>query len=191
MKAELIYPPQSKMPFSRGRLLRILRWPFGGAALSCIVVNLAVGGHAWSVVVMMSLYAVWTLMLSPDLVEYNRTSQSIKALMYLCILLVLIDVLLSPGWAMHVVPIVCFGGLIVAAVLFFSDLRRQKQNIQPMMQFSALCLIASAIGLVIPSAAPHWALIVLCAVSGALLTACVFVLGTGIFREIHKRFHTR
>ena len=98
------------------------------AAIASVLVNWATGGKAWSLIVLMSLYMVWTLVLSPDLVEYNRISQFIKLITCTCILLTLIDVFLISGWAVIVVPIVGFGGLIVAGILFLTDLERQKQN---------------------------------------------------------------
>jgi hypothetical protein len=75
-----------------------------------------------------ALWSVWSLAVSRDLVEYNRVSQTVKLLVHTCVLLVLIDLCLSSGWAGFVVPIVSFATLFMVGVLFFSDLSRQKRT---------------------------------------------------------------
>ena len=108
MKLKITYPQPERRRLRRRRLLEILRWPFLFAALVCPALNLVTGGSAWSIVVLISLYTVWTLVLSPDLVEYNRISQFIKLIVCCCALLISVDLFLAPGWAVEVVPIVCF-----------------------------------------------------------------------------------
>ena len=74
MKIEVTYPPAKR----RGRRLRRLRagakTALLFAAYICIIMNIITGGQAWSLVVAASIYMVWTLALSPDMVEYNRIS---------------------------------------------------------------------------------------------------------------------
>lgn len=191
MKVEIIYPPVEKRRFQRRRLLDIVRWPMIGAALICPAVNLAVGGKAWSLVVLMALYMLWSLVLCPDLVEYNRISQFIKLVVCSCLLMGLIDVFLAPGWAMTVVPIVCFGGLAAAGILLFTDLERQKQNMQPLLLMIFIGLAGSAAGLAFWQGENRWALIVLGACAAGLLAVCIVVLGRDFVRELKKRFHTQ
>ena len=78
MKLKITYPPIEKRKLQRKHFLRVIRWPVLFAVVACPIVNLAVGGRAWSLIVLMSIYMAWSLILSPDLVEYNRISQSIK-----------------------------------------------------------------------------------------------------------------
>jgi hypothetical protein len=37
------------------------------------------------------------------------------------------------GWGSFVIPIVCFGTLVLLGVLFLSDLTKQRQNVMPMV----------------------------------------------------------
>jgi len=106
MKLKITYPPVEKRKLQRRHLLRIIRWPVLFAVVMSPVVNYILGGKAWSLIVLMSIYMAWSLVLSPDLVEYNRISQSIKLISFSCSLLAMIDFFLSPGWAIDVVPIV-------------------------------------------------------------------------------------
>ena len=81
MKVDITYPPVEKRRQRKKKLIRAAGWLMLLAAVICPVVNLAVGGKAWSLIVLMGLYMTWTLVLSPDLVEYNRISQFIKLLL--------------------------------------------------------------------------------------------------------------
>ena len=55
MDLKLVYPPIEKRLVQRNKVLRILRWPLALAAYASVVVNLVLGGKAWSVVVFMAL----------------------------------------------------------------------------------------------------------------------------------------
>ena len=191
MKIKLTYPAMEKKRMQRGRLLSVLRWPVLFAAVVCPIIDWKTGKHGWSLVVLMSLYTAWTLVISPDLVEYNRISQTIKTIVCACILLVLIDVFLAPGWAVTVVPLVCSGGLAVSGVLFYTDLNKQKQNMLPMLLLIAVALPGAVAGLQIWHGKGRWALLVLAICSFTLLCSLIITLGSGFTRELKKRFHMR
>lgn len=188
MTIEIVYPtPQKK---NRRRAVDITKWCFVAAAYICPIVNFIIGGKPWSIVVLWVLWFVWSAFVSPDLVEYNRISQTAKLLVYTCILLVLIGLCLSPGWVGFVIPIVSFGTLIIIGVLFFSNLPRQKQNLMPMVWLigaSFITIIASAIGW--PEM--NWPMIALGTTAFALLVASMIVLKKDLLRELKKRFHTK
>ena len=191
MKLKITYPQPERRRLRRRRLLEILRWPFLFAALVCPALNLVTGGSAWSIVVLISLYTVWTLVLSPDLVEYNRISQFIKLIVCCCALLISVDLFLAPGWAVEVVPIVCFGALAVSAVLFFTDLERQKQNMLPLLMLIFFAIAGSAAGLALWREESRWALAVMGVTAVTLLATCAVTLGSEFLRELRRRFHTR
>lgn len=191
MKIEITYPSKtSRMP-GRRELIGWAKWPFLFAAYICPVLNIATGGKAWSVIILWSLWILWSFSLSPDLVEINRISLFVKFVANAAILLILIDVLLSPGWAVEVVPIVCFAGLTVAGILFFTDIGRQKQNMMPMLMLIVIAFIASIIGMIIwRKHEAIWAMALMGAFALALLVGGASVMGRDFMREIKKRFHT-
>jgi len=190
MKIKSAYPPAQQKRLAAERLRYVLRWCFSVACYVCAIVNLCTGGPAWSLVVIWSIWCVWSMLISPSLVEYNRISQTAKSLMNACILLILIDTVFSSGWAEFVVPIVSFGSLIIIGILFLSDLPKQKHNIMPMVWLivaSFVAVISSLIGW--PKL--DWPMIVLGSTALLLLIVCVAVLRTDLLRELKKRFHTR
>lgn len=191
MKVRVTYPLIQKEKTQRSDIIKWAKWPFLFAAYICPIINICAGGRAWSLIVLWSLYIVWSLVFSPSVIEYNRISQLIKFITQSCILLILINGLLSPGWAFEVVPIVCFSGLILVGILFFTDLERQKHNILPMLLLTTAALMAAIIGLMVLRDCSSWPLVVMGAVSFALLIACIFVFDGEMLHELKKLFHTK
>lgn len=137
---------------------------------------------------MWGLLSLWTVCLNRPLVEFNRISKTANPLLYAAVMMVLIEVFLVSGWAELVMPIVCFGMLIIMGVLFFSDLRRQTQNIMPMLWAAAGSLIAFICAwIVMPKLT--WPVIVMGAVAAALFIASGIALKGGLWLELKKRFH--
>lgn len=197
MNINITYPELSKKRATREKLIRILRLPFVLVAFACPIVNIAVGGPAWSVVSLFGLYMIWNLAVAIDLIEYNRTSQFIKFITYSIIMLILIDTLLTPDspWGTTVIPIVTFSALVVAAVLFFTDFERQRHNLMPLLIIDILGLLA-AVGMIIyivESAVDMalWPYIVMGSVSFALLISLAFTLKGGFIAELKRRFHAK
>ena len=190
MKIDITYPrPRRRGVFgSHWRL--IAAWACVAAALACGVVNLCVGGPAWSAVAAMGLYTAWTLGLSPAMVECNRISQFIKLVVCACVLLALIDALLAPGWSLEVIPLVCSGALGVSLVLFFTDLERQKQNMGSLLLLMFVCMAGSLAGFPMWRESGGWALPAMGLAGAAALATCAAALRRDFRRELKRRFHT-
>ena len=191
MKIDITYPPAEKSGQWRRSMLKIVQWPMLIAAVVCPVVNYMVGGKAWSVIVLVGLFALWRFIFAIDLVEYNRISQVIKILTFACIMLGLINALLVPGWALFVVPLVCVGGMDVAAVLFFSDLERQEHNAFPFILLIIYAIVGAGLGLHYGHGDGRWTLYLMGGEAIALLVLCIIFMGGGFFRELHRRMHLR
>lgn len=191
MKVNITYPSKKSKNISRRRLLQILRWPFIGAALACIIVNICVGGKAWSAIAVVALFGIWKQIFAVDLVEYNRISQLIKSIMYIVIILALIDLLIVSIWAIGVLAIIGYSGLILSGILFLTDLKRQKQNMLPMFFYIVVALIASVVGFVYADPSNLWTVIVLAAVSFVLLFVCIVVLRKEFVNELKKGFKVK
>ena len=189
MRLEINFPTPSKRVSRRRGLIRWMRWPFLISAITCPLVNLCVGGKAWSVVVLWAMWIAWSDFIAPTMIDYNRTSQSIRWIVQCCILLFLIDWLLAPGWALLVVPMVAAGGLLVASVLFLADFSRQRQNAAPLL---LLCIggMLYAAGFIAAKQA-GWSVIVLAGVSLVLLIVLISSTGRDFFRSLHKHFHVK
>ncbi len=191
MKIKITYPKVSPKIIKHQRLINFMKWPLLIAVVICPIINLITGGKAWSLVVLMSIYMVWDLVISRDLVEYNRISQFVKLITLTSLLLITIDIFLSPGWALEAVPILIFSGLIVTSVLFFTDIERQKQNIFPFLFLILLSIFSSIVGLSFYHEKDSWPLTVMGAVALFLLITLTITLKENIINELKKGFSVK
>lgn len=192
MKIKITYPKVSPKIIKHQRLINFMKWPLLIiAVVICPIINLITGGKAWSLVVLMSIYMAWDLVISRDLVEYNRISQFVKLITLTSLLLITIDIFLSPGWALEAVPILIFSGLIVTSVLFFTDIERQKQNIFPFLFLILLSIFSSIVGLSFYHEKDSWPLTVMGAVALFLLITLSITLKENIINELKKGFSVK
>lgn len=192
MKIKITYPKVSPKIIKHQRLINFMKWPLLIiAVVICPIINLITGGKAWSLVVLMSIYMAWDLVISRDLVEYNRISQFVKLITLTSLLLITIDIFLSPGWALEAVPILIFSGLIVTSILFFTDIERQKQNIFPFLFLILLSIISSIVGLSFYHEKDSWPLTVMGAVALFLLITLSITLKENIINELKKGFSVK
>lgn len=191
MKIKITYPKVSPKIIKHQRLINFMKWPLLIAVVICPIINLITGGKAWSLVVLMSIYMAWNLVISRDLVEYNRISQFVKLITLTSLLLIIIDIFLAPGWALEAVPILIFSGLIVTSVLFFTDIERQKQNIFPFLFLILLSIFSSIIGLSFYHEKDIWPLTVMGAVALFLFITLSITLKENIINELKKGFSVK
>ena len=191
MKIKITYPKVSPKIIKYQRLINFMKWPLLIAVVICPIINLITGGKAWSLVVLMSIYMAWNLVISRDLVEYNRISQFVKLITLTSLLLITIDIFLAPGWALEAVPILIFSGLIVTSVLFFTDIERQKQNIFPFLFLILLSIFSSIIGLSFYHEKDSWPLTVMGVVALFLLITLSITLKENIINELKKGFSVK
>ena len=191
MKIKITYPKVSPKIIKHQRLINFMKWPLLIAVVICPIINLITDGKAWSLVVLMSIYMAWDLVISRDLVEYNRISQFVKLITLTSLLLITIDVFLAPGWALEAVPILIFSCLIVTSVLFFTDIERQKQNIFPFLFLILLSIFSSIIGLSFYHEKDSWPLTVMGVVALFLLITLTITLKENIINELKKGFSVK
>lgn len=191
MDIKIIYPHIENRAIKRKKLINVLEVPILLAAVICPIINIVLGGKAWSIIVLTALYIVHTLVLSPDLVEYNRISQFIKFIICLCVLLVLIDLFVYPYPAILATSVICCCGLIVSAALFITDLKRQKKNIFPMLLFLLFSVIRAAAGIIMTDGEVRASFFFMEILSITLLIIFAIILGKFFIRELHCIFHIK
>ncbi len=183
--------PKIIIPQSKNCQILKLSFKIKTPAITVTTVIILEKEEAWSVIVLTGLYMVWRLVFSIDLVEYNRISQFIRLIYSAMLLMGMIDFFLAPGWAIVVLPIVCFCALAVTAVLFFTDFSRQRRNMLPMLGFIIISFCGAIAGLAAAGGRGRWAFIVLASLAAALFIACAIALGADFMRELKRRFHMR
>ena len=71
MKLNNIYPVPNRQSNFYHKFRFIMRIIFTVASLACIIVNIAVGGKAWSIIVVWSIISLWRLLFSLRIVEFT------------------------------------------------------------------------------------------------------------------------
>lgn len=191
MQIKITYPHIEKHRVLHEKMMNLIKSLILLTAVICPIVNIAAGGKAWSIIVLMSLYMVYTMTLSPALIEYNRISQFIKFVGCLCVLLTLIDSLLAPGWSIIAVSVILCCGLSVSGILLFTDLEKQKHNMFPIILLIAIGIIRAIIGVCFYHGGNRIASIIMGIFALVLLILCIIALRSDFVRELRCRFHVR
>ena len=188
MEIENIYPHAKTGSRLFRRLYDDIKWLLFFGAVASLIVNLAVGGKRWSYVVIVSCVIAWNILYRPT-IQASIISRGCVLSSEVAVLLAVIDRYLSPGWAGFVIPILLASTLAALTALFFADRRRQTRNVMPLVISLIASSVACAIilfmdgGFSIP-------LLVLAALSLALLIAAVATLRGQLISETRKYFHT-
>lgn len=192
MEIKLIYPPKKR----RRKFWKMFSFIFNISFILAIIVlpviNIFVGGKAWSVIALFSIYMVWSTFISPSLYELNRTYQSIKQVLNILILLLGIDLLLTEGgWGLTVIPIVSFAGLIICSIMFFSDFNRQKHNAVPFVLITVSSIAAGIVGMFNDAVKVKWMFVVLASLGVTAFVVSIIFLRKTIFKDLKKQLNTK
>lgn len=191
MEIKITYPCIEKQGIKKRIALDILKCTFLIAAVVCPVINIVLGGKAWSVIVLLVLHTVYALLLSPDLIEYNRISQFVKFIIYLCVLFMAIDIFIYSGWAGFATSVITCCGLIISGVLFFSDFYKQKKNMFPMFWLLGISIIRAVMGCCLSTGENLASFIFMGVLSFVLLFLFIVTLRKDLIEELRCRFHVR
>lgn len=189
MNVKVVYPAKNIRHDIRRAAIYWAKPAFILAAIISAVVNILMKGSAWSVIVIWSLWMIWSFVFTPTLIEHNRTSIAVKSSIHVTILIVIIY-MIYPSWpGIEVASLVVVGGLIITAILFFSNVSRQKQNVFPLLIFIIIAIIFSVVAFVLRGQEPlGWAMIVSISVALAIFLSTAIILRINFFRELKKRF---
>lgn len=189
MNISYAYPKPIRKKQVRRALKTITRYLFIFASFITLTLNAIVGGSAWSLVVVYSMYFAWTSFIDTDLVEYNIVSQSIKFISNSCIILILLSIIYNiTPLIENVVPYIVIASVIAMTILYLSDMERQKRNLFPILLFIFVTIIAASVYVINPSY-NDWEMPVMGIMSLSFLILCLMSLRGEFLRELQKRFH--
>lgn len=191
MEIKITYPLVKR----RSRFWKVFCFIYNILFVTCIfvlpLINYLCKGKAWSIIALFSIFAVWRIFIRPGQFEINMTNHTIRSIVYIMILLILIEILISGGWGIFVIPIVCFGGIGLTAILFLSDIEGQKHNSISFIFFLLICFAAGLVGIFLDIVEIKWVYIVLSGVSLAALIILIFVLKTTIIKDFKKKINVK
>ncbi len=190
MKVKVIYPPVTTHDRKRARWKRIILRAMVILGCAAIITNWRIGGPAWSAVAVWVMFALYRLVLSPEPVERGSVSILVRALLYILVTMVLIEVLLAPGWAETAIPLCALGALIVSAILSVIDMEKQ----QPLSMNMLLLVLLS--GLSFPlckvlNRPVSWPVIALSGTAALIFALGLMIYRREVFQLLRKYWHLR
>jgi len=191
MKERLVitYSPKGKSSRFVYRLRQIAGWIMLLGFIASPAVNYAIGGPAWSIIVMVSIAFARTYV-SPDVLEFSTIGQSMRIGAFAIVLTTLIGVLLSPGWLGFVLPIIGFSTLILTGIFFFINVERHRNNIMPLI-WEILIAIVACIVVYVRDGRLNWPMVTMGSLALVMAISGIVAFHKDIRRELTKRLHTR
>ena len=108
----------------------------------CIIVNILTHTKPWSVIVVWSLFSLWSLVFSLKIVEFSIFAHAIRSSLYIIILLGLIDYFIAPGWAQTVIPIVLFATMLVMLIIYFITYDKRERHLASILLLGLIVIIS-------------------------------------------------
>lgn len=185
----ITYSPKGRSSRFVYRLRQIAGWLMLLGFIACPAVNYAIGGPAWSIIVMVSIAFARTYV-SPDVLEFSTIGQSMRIGAFAIVLTTLIGVLLSPGWLGFVLPIIGFSTLILTGIFFFINVERHRNNIMPLI-WEILIAIVACIVVYVRDGRLNWPMVTMGSLALVMAISGIVAFHKDIRRELTKRLHTR
>lgn len=188
MQVHITYPELTQHSFWRRNRRELARGLFVLLAYACGVVNLAVGGKAWSLAAIGGLAVLWIAVFYKPLVENTIIKKITDVGGAVCLYLFLLDGIFGGNWSGFVTPIVFFAALIIAGTYFLAYFKKEKRNFMPLFELILAGFVAIFCGLV-GWRKLDWPLIVVGSVSLALVVLTVALHFHAFTRELKKKIH--
>ena len=155
----------------------------------CAIINLCVGGIPWFLYIATSVFVFYQAFLSWELIENTFIQKMMSLSRAIIIELLIIQQLSGPHtWATQmVIPLILSASLLISAIVFAYDFRRQRANILSIASVALSALIAFIVSLFGPGGTP-WPFI-LCAYTVALILWIFLFYRKSIRVELRKHFH--
>lgn len=158
-------------------------------SIICGIVNLSMGGRAWSLYVLLIGYLFYQLVFSRELIEAGFIQKFMSVIFAVCILLLYIELRAGTGhWATDTaIPVIYFGALFIGALIYFLGFKH-KHYLMSLVYIILGAMIALILGLA-GIGAIKWPIILLASFSGAVAVVVVLGFRKPFWAELKKRLH--
>lgn len=188
MNIEIVYPKLNAQFLSMQKFRKAAELVFVISALTCVIVNICVGGKPWSAIVIGGLWLTWAVLFARSLVDNHIVGRATKIFFFIGMYLFIVDWTVGNGWSFFVVPIVLFGLLILLSLIFFLGFAHQKRNLMPFFWLVLVSLGAMTCA-ILGFSEMNWPTIVLGSIAFAIFATCIIGYRKPLAFEIKKRFH--
>ena len=148
-------------PIPRRRLLDLVKLRRAALRLllaaggACVLVNICTGGSAWSLIVLVSMWLLWSNLLARPLVEDGLQERISRLMLGVCLLVLTVELLYGGSCTGIVLPVLLGSTLTALALIFWLGRRQSLMPLLRLLVLAALDMLVSAFGLLplnLPSA---------------------------------------
>lgn len=184
-KIDICYPVPRRRLLDMTKLRRVVLRLLCAVGALFVFINVCTGGAAWSAVVAVSLWLVWTNAFAKPLVEDSAAGRVSRFFLSVCVLLLTVELCFGGSYTGIVLPVLLCCTLAILSAVFYLG----RRGLMPLLRLLALCaldLLAALCG-ALPANAP--ASITLLALSLAACLPALFMDRTRLKLELKKRLH--
>ena len=180
-------------PIPRRRLLDLVKLRRAALRLllaaggACVLVNICTGGSAWSLIVLVSMWLLWSNLLARPLVEDSLQERISRLMLGVCLLVLTVELLYGGSYTGIVLPVLLGSTLTALALIFWLGRRQSLMPLLRLLVLAALDMLVSAFGLLplnLPSA------IVLACLGLAAALPALFADRRRLVYELKKLLHS-
>ncbi|HPE15222.1 MAG TPA: DUF6320 domain-containing protein [Bacilli bacterium] len=190
MKINSCYPSIEKKIKQEYKIYNIVCLMLTFSALTCIIINISVGGKPWSLLVVGGGIIFYLIFVYKPLIDNLFIRRFTYTIFAICGYLYLIDYVEGTSWSSYVIKIICFSVLIVQTIFLFTFYNKQKVQMIPIFLTTILSIIIAILalcGLIIL----NWPLIVFGSIGTALLIIFFTILRKNFIKELKKYFYIK
>ena len=190
MKRELCYPRYRAFSRAGQRGRRTLLIVFAAGFLITLIVNLAVGGPAFCLVVLLSECVFWIAFAYRPLVENSVVTKVTDVAIATCVLLMIVNWVTGGTWSDAVVGWIVFALMILVGCAFLLGLHTRKVDMMPLF-WMILGSIAVEASVLLGLIEFTWPALIACFIAVFFTVLGIIFYREALFSELKKRFHTR
>lgn len=159
------------------------------SALTCGIINIIMGGKAWSLCVIGAVILFWIVFLHLPIIENTLIRKITVSSIGFCLYMILFNIIYHYNWIILAIPFIYFTVLIINSLIFFADFKKQKRNVLPiffMLLVSLTFFVASIIGVLTTSIQ----MIILFGSAIIIIVSGFILIKDKLKLELKKKFHT-
>lgn len=190
MNVENNYPRINKKLNKFFLIKNIILVVFLISIISCIIVNLCVGGTGWMFYVIIGEIIFYYAFLNRPCLDKSLIKRITAVVFWISILLFIIDLIEKSRFSYFVITIIYFSTLIIQFIFFLSAIKFQRRKVIPMFY----TLIIGIILFILPficNVKMKWPVIVLGSIDIVIIIFLTIFFHRDIFLELKKYFSTK
>lgn len=190
MNVENNYPRINKKLNKFFLIKNIILVVFLISIISCIIVNLCVGGTGWMFYVIIGEIIFYYAFLNRPCLDKALIKRITIVVFWVSVLLFIIDLIEKSNFSYFVITIIYFSTLIIQFIFFLSAIKFQRRKVIPMLYTLIIGIVLFMLPFIC-NVKMVWPVIVLGSIDLVIIILLVTFFHRAIFLELKKYFSTK